>query len=209
MSSTNCWPKTCSAASARANRSPSTTTCSISSTGPASTSASPAAAPAPSTWPSPPGATSIPATSLSATRATGWAMSGTASRTGAARRVQALQRLCPSRLRRLLGQALLLGRLRGQRPARHRRYPRHLRIRLRRLPQAHRMRPDDEGRRSPRSLAGRARRSRRRLSGRLQRLFSRRMIKRPQATKPAKILRFLRVFSLSKKPRRVCARRRK
>ena len=41
-------------------------------------------------------------------------------------RVQALQRLCPSRLRRLLGPPLLRRRLCRQRPARHRRHPRRV-----------------------------------------------------------------------------------
>ena len=42
-----------------------------------------------------------------------------------ARRVQAVQRLCPPRLQGLLGTPVLRGRLRRQRPARYRRHPWH------------------------------------------------------------------------------------
>ena len=51
--------------------------------------------------------------------------------------VPRLQRLRPARLRRLLGQAVLLRRLRGQRLPRHRHHPRRLRGGLRAVPQAH------------------------------------------------------------------------
>ena len=62
-----------------------------------------------------------------------------------ARRVQAVQRLRPARLQGLLGPALLRGRLRGQRPARDRGHPRRVRVRLQGVPQAHRVRADDQG----------------------------------------------------------------
>ena len=61
-------------------------------------------------------------------------------REGAAGRLRRLQRLHPSRLRGLLGQALLRGRLRGERLPRDRLGQRRLQIRLRAVPQADGMR---------------------------------------------------------------------
>ena len=77
-----------------------------------------------------PGATCTPATSSSATPSTGWATSGRASPTPPCGMSSSTATPTPARSARLLGQALLLRRLCGQRIPRHRQHHRRVRVRL-------------------------------------------------------------------------------
>ena len=75
---------------------------------------------------------------------------------GGGRAVQTLQRLLQAGMRRLLGKAVLFGRLRCQRMARRRRRQRRLLLRLRPLPLPHGMRPRRQSRRSATRMTARS-----------------------------------------------------